>query len=232
MTNLENFFIGQINIFNMCHSNLLNQITEDDIHKLRTTLKRIKTINFVLNNFLLREKDFPAELTKLFKEAGAIRDIHIQQNIDEYCNKYKNYLTEMYNLKISNFSINDSYQNELSFLIDKLKKVNVHYTEDEILVNIQNKVDICLEEIVNTDISVENLHDIRKKVKRIFYIFSIFNMENNFNLDKIQEIIGLWHDYDVLINNIKNFGDKVEEELENKRELLYNESILLIKSIK
>lgn len=232
MINFEIFFVEQTNIFNECHSNLLNEVTEDDIHKLRTTLKKIKTINFILDNLLFKEKDFPLELTNLFKKSGEIRDIHIQQNIDQYHNRYKDYLTEIYNLKISNFSINNSYQNEFDYLSNKMEKVNAHYTEDDIIDNIQNKVNICLEEIVNTDISVENLHDIRKKVKRIFYIFSIFNIENNFNLDKIQEIIGLWHDYDVLINNIRNFGDKVEEELENKRELLYNESIFLIKSIK
>lgn len=234
MTKFETFLIDQISNFNIYHSNLLKEITEEDIHKLRTTLKKIKTINIVLNNFLFREKDFPIELAKLFKETGEIRDIHIQQNIDEWDNKYKKYLSEIYNFKISNFSINNSYQNELNYLLNKMIKVNLHYTEDEIIEGIEDKINICLDEISNTEISPENLHDIRKKIKNIFYIFMILNNDIIFNnLDKIQETIGLWHDYDVLINNMKNFDDGLEiDNLIEKRDLLYNESVELIKDIK
>ena len=83
------------------------------------------------------------------------------------------------------------------------------------------------------NISPEILHEIRIKLKRIYYTLLMLG-EKNEELYNIQDIIGLWHDYDVTINNIKSFDSDfldVLESLENKRDLLYAESIDSIKTL-
>jgi len=236
MTKFEKYFIEQIENFKTYHSNLVTQITEDDVHKLRTTLKRLRTLNIILDGLLFREKDFPTELSKLFKSAGDIRDIHIQQSIfREYDDEYNNYLMESYKSKIAKFKINSTYQKELEYLTDKLNKVKNYHIEDEIIGNIEARIDIGLDEIRDfSNITPENLHDIRKKIKHIFYIFMMLGIDKvSNNLDELQETIGTWHDYDVAINNIKNFDNNLEiiKSLENKRDSLYSKSLKLLKKI-
>ena len=51
-------------------------------------------------------------------------------------------------------------------------------------------------------------------------------------LYKVQETIGLWHDYDVTIDSIKKFDKHSDiEVLSKKRDLLYNDSLLLLKNL-
>ena len=52
-------------------------------------------------------------------------------------------------------------------------------------------------------------------------------------LDKIQETIGLWHDHDVTIENIRTFDNNLEiiDCLTKKRDSLYNESLELLKTL-
>lgn len=90
------------------------------------------------------------------------------------------------------------------------------------------------------NISPDNLHDIRKKIKRIYYIKLMLG--DKVDIKKfydIQETIGLWHDCDVTIENIKNLNlreiddndYKTIEILSKKRDVLYDDSIKLLNSI-
>jgi CHAD domain-containing protein len=236
MIRFEKYFTEQIENFKICHSNLIKEITEDDIHKLRTTLKRLRTLNLILDGLLFREKNFPTELSNLFKSAGEIRDNQIQLNIlKEYETNFKRYLNYIINNKIENFKINESYQEELNSLIDKFDKVKKYHLEEEIVGNIEARTDITLDEISNiSNITTENLHDVRKKIKHVFYVFMMLGIDKaSNNLDELQETIGTWHDYDVAINNIKNFDNNSEviKSLQEKRDLLFSKSLELIKKI-
>ena len=93
------------------------------------------------------------------------------------------------------------------------------------------------------NISPSILHDIRIKFKRIYYTLILLG-EKNEKMYDLQEVIGLWHDYDVIIRNMDNFRDdaslfinydvflSVLSKLRNKKEILYNESVELIKKYK
>ena len=235
MTRFEDYHNELIKTFNECHSNLLKQTTEQDIHKLRTTLKKLKTFNILLDGLLFRQKDFPIELTNLFKLSGEIRDIQIQQNIlEEYDDGYKVYLLYMYEDRLNKFRIKENFNDELQYLIDKLDKVEDYHIDEQIIMNIQTRIQMGYDDIRNMikNISPENLHEIRIKLKRIYYTLLMLNdLENTKNLDQMQETIGLWHDHDVTIDNIKNFDNNLQiiRSLKEKRDLLYNESLELIK---
>ena len=141
MTRFQDYFTDQIKTFNECHSNLLKQTTEQDIHKLRTTLKKLKTFNILLDGLLFRQKDFPIELTNLFKLSGEIRDIQIQQNIlEEYDDGYKVYLLYMYEDRLNKFRIKENFNDELQYLIDKLDKVEDYHIDEQIIMNIQTRI--------------------------------------------------------------------------------------------
>jgi len=238
MTKFQNYFAEQKRIFTEYHSNLLIKTTEEDIHKLRTTLKRLKTFNILLDGLLFRQKDFPIELTNLFKMSGEIRDIQIQQKIlEEYDDGYKAYLLYLYEDRLKKFKISKSYQAELDYLTEKMNKVDEYHIDEQIIKNIQTYIELVYNDIRNMveNISPQNLHEIRIKLKRVYYtLLMLGELQDVEKLNKIQETIGLWHDCDVTIENIRKFDNDLEiiKSLETKRDSFYNESLELIKSIK
>lgn len=235
MTRLQDYFLDLVKTFNECHKNLLQKTTEQDIHKLRTTLKKMKTFNILLDGMLFRQKDFPSELTLLFKNVGEIRDIQIQQNIlQPYDDGYKIYLLYMYEDRLKKFKIKEDFTNEIKYLSDKLDKVEDYHIDEQIIINIQLQVRMSYDSIRNMieNISPENLHEIRIKIKRIYHTLLMLGDLNDIEkLDNIQEIIGLWHDYDVTIENIRKFDNNLEiiKSLKEKRDSLYKESLQLLK---
>ena len=247
MTIFQDYFTEQIKNFNEYHSNLLVEVNKEDIHKLRTTIKKLKTFNILLDGLRFREKDFPIELKNLFNKLGEIRDIQIQQKIlNEYDdNIFNKNLSLLYNHKISLFEINKDFDKELQYLNDKLDKVEDYHIDEQIIINIKNHIENSFNEIYNMmeNISPSILHDIRIKFKRIYYTLILLG-EKNEKMYDLQEVIGLWHDYDVIIRNMDNFRDdaslfinydvflSVLSKLRNKKEILYNESVELIKKYK
>ena len=238
MTRFQDYFTEQVNSFNIYHSNLLKETKKDDIHKFRTILKRLKTFNIILDGLLFRQKDFPSELSDIFKKLGEIRDIQIQQSILENYEEtfYNKYLSYLYEVQTSNFEIKDNFKKELQYLNDKLDKVEEYHIDEQIIANIKSMVEITYSEVRDMifNISPEILHGIRIKLKRVYYILLMLGEKCDIDkLYNIQESIGLWHDYDVTIKNIKSFDNNlfvnILELLSKKRDSLYNESLELIR---
>jgi CHAD domain-containing protein len=235
MTRFQDYFTELIKTFNECHQNLLQKTTEEDIHKLRTTLKKLKTFSILLDGLLFIEKDFPIELSNLFKLLGQMRDVQIQQNIlQEYEDGYKSYLLYMYESKLKNFKIKDDFTYEIQYLTDKLNQVEDYHIDEQFINNIKNRIKKCYGEVRNMYkiVSPLNLHEMRIKLKRIHYtLFMLGEFNDIEKIDKIQETIGLWHDHEVTIESIKNFDNNLEiiESLKKKRDSLYNESLELLK---
>lgn len=235
MTRFQDYYSELIKTFNECHQNLLQKTTEQDIHKIRTTLKKLKTFNILLDGLLFRQKDFPIELTNLFKLSGEIRDIQIQKNIlEEYEDGYKAYLLFMCEYKISKFKIKENFDAEIQSLTDKLNMVEDYHIDDQIIKNIQTRIKMSYDETLEMikNVSPENLHDIRKNIKRIYYTRLMLGDPTDIEkLDKVQDVIGTWHDCEVTIEEIKKFDNNLEiiNLLAKKRDSLYNESLELIK---
>lgn len=237
MTRFQEYFEELIKKFNEYHSNLLKETTEEDIHKIRTTLKKLRTFNILLDGLLFREKDFPSDLKNLFKSSGEIRDIQIQLNIlKDYEDEYKNYLLEKYKSKLSEFKIKDSYDKDLQYLGDKLDKVEDYHIDEQIISNIKTRIEINLDETreMFSNVSAENLHDIRTKIKRSYYTRLMLGIKDNIELlDDMQETIGSWHDLDVTIQHINDFNNKsdIVKILLDKRDNFFNSSIELLKKL-
>ena len=236
MTRLQEYFEDQKKIFNEHHSRLLIDVTEDDIHKIRTTLKRLKNFNILLDGLLFRDKDFPSGFTNLFKLLGEIRDIQIQQKIlTEYRDPYQLYLSEMLEQKLYCFNIKDSFQEEFQYINDKLDRIEEYHIDEQILANVRTRIDIGLSDIRNISITTTNLHEIRIRLKRVYYTLLMLDENENIeNINNIQETIGLWHDHDVTIERLKEFieyNKEIIELLTKKRDNFYIESLELLKNL-
>lgn len=235
MTRLQEYFEDQIIIFNEHHSKLLIDVTEEDVHKIRITLKRLKNFNILLDGLLFRDKDFPVGFTNLFKLSGEIRDIQIQQKIlSEYKDPYQLYLFEMLEHKLEYFKIKDSFQEEFKYLSNKLDRIEEYHVDEQILSNVRTRIEIGLSDIRNIVITPTNLHEIRIRIKRIYYtLLMLDEREYIEKINNIQEIIGLWHDHDVTIERIKSFDNDIEiiDSLTKKRDNYYNTSLELLKDL-
>ena len=235
MTRLQEYFEDQIRIFNEHHSRLFIEVTEEDIHKIRTTLKRLKNFNILLDGLLFREKDFPVGFTNLFKLSGEIRDIQIQQKIlDGYQDHYQYYLSEIFERKLEFFNIKDSFDEEFQYLGGKLDRIEEYHIDEQILANVKSRVEIGLSDIRNMPIAPDNLHEIRIRLKRIYYTLLMLDEKDHIKqLDDIQETIGLWHDHDVTIDRLRIFDndDLNILSLTQKRDEFYEESLQLLKEL-
>lgn len=235
MTRFEEYFATQINSFNEYHSNLLKEITTEDVHKLRTTLKKLRAFNNLLDGCLFREKDFPLGFKELFKLSGELRDIQIQQLIlEEYEDEYKDYLSKLYQTKLNDFKIKDNFEIEIQYLRDKLAKVEDYHIDDQLINNISSQIEVIFAKIQKmvVNISVENLHEIRIQLKRLYYtLLMIGDIESAEKLNSVQDVIGLWHDYDVTISRMKEYDDHVNVLLVEKKDSFYNESVRLLETI-
>ena len=226
MIKLEDYYQSICLKFKEYHYNVISNITEDDVHKLRTIIKKLRTFNSLLDGILFRQKDFPLELKKLFKEIGEIRDIQIRLNIMEHDCPYKTQLK--YHLKhlISNLKINDNFDSELNYIKNKLEIVKSYHIDEQIINNIRFHISMLKSDVISMydNVSVNNIHDIRKKVKRIYYIKNMLGDTDVEDLYNIQDSIGVWHDCDVIINNIRSLNfrefDKCDSDL--IKELLLN----------
>jgi len=141
MSFLKNYFDELTNTFNIHHINLLQNVTKEDIHKLRTTLKRLKTFNILLDNLLDLKKSFPVGLKSLFKTCGNIRDIQIQQGLlENYEDEYKIYLQDQYEKKLNDFKIDDDFTTELNIIGIKVNAVIDYNTEEEIISKVKSYI--------------------------------------------------------------------------------------------
>jgi CHAD domain-containing protein len=143
-------------------------------------------------------------------------------------------LLYVYEDRLKKFKIKENFDKEIQYLTDKLNKVEDYHIDDQVITNIQTRIEISYDDIrgMIENISPENLHEIRIKIKRIYHTLLMLGELNNIEkLDNIQEKIGLWHDHDVTIENIKQFDNNllIIKSLKKKRDSLYNESLELIK---
>lgn len=237
MTNLQDYFLELKTNFNECYYKLNENVNSENIHNLRKNLKKLKSFNIILDKLLIKDKDFPKKFSTLFKNIGEIRDIEIQLNIlESYNSKYKKYLNNLYKQKINNIELNNNFDEEFEKLNNKLNKINDYHINNQIILNIKSYINSNIYEVnkMSKNISRKTLHKIRIKLKRIHYdIIMINESKDILKIDEIQDKIGLWHDYEITINNIKNFNNdkKIIKILSDNRKKLYTESAESIKQI-
>lgn len=213
------------------------RITEESfsvegIHKMRVSVKRLKALLRFLDYFSEKPKAKKVlkRINKLYKSAGALRDLQIQTSL---LDKYSHYAGSDFNLYINQidekkekalqlfkqyffeFDLNDfiKISKKIENSINNIKSSNLI---EQTSLLIQSRI----KEIENLTVAITDdsvLHLIRKYLKEILYIRESISEEDAFFIiknDKMQLIseleikLGEWHDIKVFIDNFLYFRHK------------------------
>jgi CHAD domain-containing protein len=206
------------------------EFSAEDFHDLRVEIKKLKA-GFALVAFCSRKislKEYYKPFKSIFRQAGKIREMQIQQSIQKRYKLYQSlknfddYFKKDYETEFGNFLllINDE-------LKDKIRK-----REESILSLYADVQEACIDEMAagqkkkikgllgEENLSAEQIHNLRKWLKEHIYICKLFSLKENpiKRMDALQHLLGIWHDYHAIGMNLENAiksGNMMEEEINN-----------------
>jgi CHAD domain-containing protein len=175
----------------------------ESLHRLRLDIKKIKAL-FSFAEFMYKEKYDAAKLKPLFRKAGEIREMHINihllssapqppKRLITQLKKEKNILTQQFIENGSGYiKLVKDFKGEICFPeIRWRKKSIIKYFKKE-----RKKTNKKLQ-----NIDREGLHEYRKKIKKMVYIYNALpkRIQNKIDLNetgitKQQKKLGDWHD--------------------------------------
>jgi CHAD domain-containing protein len=209
----------------------------EELHQLRIEIKKIFALTALLE-FSTRSFDFSdclKPLKTIFIKAGEIRNIQITLlTIMRYTGKNSS-LYEVQQAMLTNFI-------KMFCLKTALYVKNLKQAHKSILIKICDIENGCISSWYEEKLQTlqmffakksvqENMHDGRKTLKKLLYVYAILHKPlqdklrlNKYYLHKLQESIGKWHDVTVSMEILSrsNFTDNetVEKLLERKQKLL------------
>jgi CHAD domain-containing protein len=230
-THLQKYFDQRVkNLFNYLHDFDLNR---DDVslHEFRVEMKKLRSVIKFLKEIYPKQKlKKPAHaLSNIFHAAGEIRQYQLLQQWF-----WKNRF----------FVIENSYfpQNELQLLINNFHERLPEYKTDlkKVVTEVEKfirrtseilskqyliKLQTQLNKLCQKDLPVNNWHELRKTIKQWMYATNwMQQVEENNNdtfsyYNKLQEIIGEWHDFILLKDAISQKQIYLSQNLEVQKEL-------------
>jgi CHAD domain-containing protein len=203
---------------------------EEDIHKMRVEVKKIKAAFHFLQFVDADLKDDELKkLKKIFREAGELRELQL---LTEAIRKFRglqhkddkksllDFLKE--EEKKSKKKFHREFQKSGNETLDKLKKVMFRkreITDDDEVRYFQNMLAIILELMGRDSLADEEYHEVRKKLKELKYNLSFASdrskqiVEDVFSekeLTELEEVLGTWHDQVIIISRLKKIAEEKE----------------------
>lgn len=211
---LRKYYLQQVDSIEAILRKPGQEFTPEDFHMLRLSIKKIKSVLSFLSFYnpdFDKEKHFkPYE--DLFSLAGEVREIQIQQS------QLKKYITNPLLAKYFDKLSNDLHDHHTAFtkLVDRklrkkinsnAKKVATYFEKAakklmrQYLLEEQSHIHALLKA---DNLEKKDVHDLRKKIKDIYYLQKIFQPKNKRLIiaDEFQELLGQWHDYRVIAKDI------------------------------
>jgi CHAD domain-containing protein len=188
-------------------TNFVRWQNSEDLHKMRVEVKKIKALiifsRSIKSNGKLPKSFIP--LKTIYRQAGAIRSIHIHlKTLEEYSLLSEKFAEEQ-NIFLSALTANFMFEyanNQNQLEITKMELLNEFEDVDKASIE-----EYFMKSIIDTDRFFCNnndpdlFHEIRKILKNLMYNFEMINyyFGNIFNinkpyLDELQELIGKWND--------------------------------------
>lgn len=229
-TPLEKYFALRVkNLFNHLHD---FELTADDtsMHDLRVEMKKMKSVlRFLRNIYPAQSLKKPAHLLgNIFQHAGEIREYQLLQ---QWLKKHE--LTAIQKVyfpkeQLQNL-INDfrskalQYKNDLNEVIEQISKyvsstreilADQYFTD----MNAQSEK-LCRKNLPNTE-----WHELRKIIKQRIYSYNWLqqraeNEDPHFAyLNKLQELIGQWHDHQIIQDAISKKQVYLSQDLEVQKD--------------
>ena len=205
---LNNYVLDLLEAVNHNLSAYKKDKDPESIHNLRVNIKKIKAV-FSFAEKIYKEKHDTSLLMPLFKKAGKIREMQINNRVLSAVPQFPESLISELKMKedilIRQFLKNTSlYKNQIrdfrekASLSEKLpdKKTIIKYFEKE-----SSKAKSILQ---NTD--REGMHRFRKKIKIIMYMYDVLPLSlqnkidlNEAEINKQQKSVGVWHDTNAIL---------------------------------
>ena len=216
-----------INYFEKCKASL----EVEHIHQLRVSVKRLRA-TWALAEYVSKGKWFKVKhnqyLYKLYKAAGVVRELQLNYALIKALDtKGNNYTKHTLNqIKKSSKKLNKQLQ---SFDLDQLSKLNKplvktlgSYSNTSIVKRAAQfelekfqKITILRSELPDA----AKLHKIRVHLKMMYHIMLLMSqidtslmLKNTItNIKLINQEIGTWHDYTVVLSSLKEFYSTTEK---------------------
>jgi CHAD domain-containing protein len=225
--------------------------TADTFHILRLELKKLKAlfdlINSCFKNFKQKKITKPFQL--IFSQAGKIRELQVEEALleehfgSDYVIQYRNELKKIAMEETKNFfltatpSFAEKLQKKYIKINTVLRKVNKKRTN-----RYMGKKRTEIEKLLHKKgLKNKQMHALRKRLKEYQFNQKIFNSNNKNKLlpDKnaLPELLGEWHDYQMVIQHLKKAmksGEIIPEEnntIKNGIKTFTSESELLFNAI-
>jgi CHAD domain-containing protein len=207
------------------------------VHQLRVSIKRLRAVlhfaEHVAGNDDINAKKQLKSLRKLFKVAGRIRDVQVQQNLipayetrlNSKFGHYLSYLEKLEKQYVKNFNTfieNARPLHKLTARGELIEKSLALLTPEEIRSRAEQLISSrChhLRQMLGANPDDKQLHEMRTIIKQMRYIMSVMQKSapesaeaavSITDLTEAEELLGKWHDVVVGIEFLSNFREKTE----------------------
>lgn len=214
--------------------------TEDNIHDIRITIRRMESVYRILPKKNRKNKDlqnYVKQAKALFKINTQIRDFDIiraklekqrsaqfGQIIESINNKRKQQLSAGHRLALKLQGILPPKLKKKDVIESKLRK-RFQKIISELVTEIKHDVPLVL----NDDKKIEEIHKIRKDFKKLRYSIELTSdktdsLKSIKNLKKIQDELGAIHDSDMFLDYLRGvegpheLAEAIREEIQERRE--------------
>ncbi|MDX2442327.1 MAG: CHAD domain-containing protein [Bacteroidales bacterium] len=250
------YLLENLTKFEENYRNAVISLDEDAIHDYRVALKKLRTLNLFLKESGLERTWLKSSLKgfkKIFKIGGAIRDFQVFKNLTrEYEIKLSTrYTTFLDYLDVQIPLVWELFIENSAKILSRLEKgewknivgADFGYKDNQVhlaaLKFIWDKMDAANEILKEENLDDYQLHQIRKILKQIRFIYEMRmaeewkKPEHQLHLEllkKLETILGIWHDKVTMLLSLKNFLDQLSDQ---KEKSMYNSlEKKLIKEIK
>jgi CHAD domain-containing protein len=191
--------------------------SENDFHRLRVDIKRIRAMLTLLDNTLphFHRKKYYAPFKIIFRQAGKIRDLQVQlisinanplnTSIEKFERELKNRISKEKTkfFKWLTPSLVQDVCRKTSTIMDSLNQL-----DDQAVTRFLKKRKNSIQQIVSAaQMKPSGIHEWRKRIKEFYYLQKMLETKNSqsINTEQIQDLMGKWHDGRVLLKGLKTF---------------------------
>ncbi|MDN5202713.1 CHAD domain-containing protein [Fulvivirgaceae bacterium BMA10] len=222
-------YLDKLASFHLYFKRTLEGQEIEDIHQLRVTIKKLRAMYALMElatRGTLKKKECFALFSKLFDEAGKVRDAQVSLSIIER-SKARYLVSFAENLRTIQKHANEKLLTSMqAFDFKRLEMLNNKLLqamkELSVEIVIRESVTYILKEVRNVYVLKDHLpdnrklHKIRIRLKAVIEILTIMNeldatlrleeLRNNFK--SIEKQIGKWHDYIILLASLNYFTNQ------------------------
>ncbi|MES2139717.1 MAG: CHAD domain-containing protein [Bacteroidota bacterium] len=187
------------------------RFTLEDFHQLRTEIKKLKA-HYKLVNFCSKKFEWKKQFKSfrsIFKQAGKVRELHVEEaSLKKYVvyKGLKKYIQNLKKVRLEErrkffLMINANLRNRLKSPNEKVISLIETIKKKDTKTYLNKKKKQIKNLIFGKELKVEKAHELRKLIKDFYYNIKSLNFPKQIKLLKeteaFQNLLGKWHDCQV-----------------------------------